>query len=45
MDKRRATDMKEFETIVNLPHWAVVEGRFRTGPFAKLRKVFDRRIA
>lgn len=42
MDSSRSVSMKEFETIVDLPSWALVEGRFRSGPVAKLRKVVDR---
>jgi hypothetical protein len=34
--------MKEFEVIVDLPHWAMVESRFRSGPVAKIRKVLDK---
>lgn len=42
MDSKRAVSMKEFELIVDLPHWAAVESRFRSGPVAKLRKVLDK---
>jgi 2-methylisocitrate lyase-like PEP mutase family enzyme len=42
MDSKRAVNMKEFEVIVDLPHWALVESRFRSGPVAKMRKVLDR---
>jgi methylisocitrate lyase len=42
MDSKRAVSMKEFELIVDLPEWALVESRFRSGPVAKMRKVFDK---
>jgi len=42
MDSKRAVTMKDFEVIVDLPHWAVVETRFRSGPVAKIRKVLDK---
>ena len=42
MDTKYAVSMKEFEVIVDLPKWAIVESRFRSGPVAKLRKVFDK---
>ena len=45
MDSSRAVSMKHFEQIVDLPHWAIVEGRFRTGPMAKLRRVWDKLAA
>ncbi|HWC18718.1 MAG TPA: isocitrate lyase/PEP mutase family protein [Terriglobales bacterium] len=42
MDSSRAVSMKEFEMIVDLPNWALVESRFRSGPVAKLLKVLDK---
>ncbi len=42
MDSKRAVSMKEFEVIVDLPNWAVVESRVRSGPIAKVRKVLDK---
>jgi 2-methylisocitrate lyase-like PEP mutase family enzyme len=42
MDAKRAVSMKDFEMIVNLPRWAMIESRFRSGPVAKLRRVIDR---
>jgi hypothetical protein len=45
MDSRSAVSMKQFEQIVGLPQWAVVEGRFRSGPIAKLRKFLDKLAA
>jgi len=45
MDSSRAVSMKHFEQIVDLPHWAIVEARFRTGPLAKLRRVWDKLAA
>ena len=42
MDSKHAVNMKEFEVIVDLPHWAMVESRFRSGPVAKMRKVLDK---
>jgi 2-methylisocitrate lyase-like PEP mutase family enzyme len=45
MDISRAVTMKEFEAIVDLPRWALIEGRFRSGRIAKLRRLIDRRVA
>ena len=45
MDSRRAVSMKQFEQIVGLPDWALVEARFRSGPMAKLRKFLDKLAA
>jgi 2-methylisocitrate lyase-like PEP mutase family enzyme len=45
MDAKRAISMKEFELIVDLPSWALVESRFRSGPAAKLRRVLDKILA
>jgi 2-methylisocitrate lyase-like PEP mutase family enzyme len=42
MDSRQAVSMKEFELIVDLPRWAFVESRFRSGPIAKVRRVIDK---
>jgi methylisocitrate lyase len=42
MDSKHAVSMKDFELIVDLPDWALVESRFRSGPLAKLRRVVDR---
>lgn len=42
MDSKRAMSMKEFELIVDLPDWAMVESRFRSGPVAKVHKIFDK---
>ena len=42
MDSKHAVNMKEFEVIVDLPHWAMVESRFHSGPVAKMRKVLDK---
>ena len=42
MDSKRAVSMKDFELIVELPDWALVESRFRSGPVAKLRRVMDK---
>ncbi|HVH85664.1 MAG TPA: isocitrate lyase/PEP mutase family protein, partial [Terriglobales bacterium] len=42
MDSTHAVSMKEFELIVELPQWALVESRFRSGPVAKIRKVVDK---
>ena len=42
MDSKRAVSMKEFEVIADLPNWAVIESRFRSGPVAKMRKVLDK---
>jgi methylisocitrate lyase len=42
MDSKHAVSMKDFELIVDLPGWALVESRFRSGPGAKLRKVLDK---
>jgi 2-methylisocitrate lyase-like PEP mutase family enzyme len=42
MDASRAVSMREFEMIVDLPKWAFVESRFRSGPAAKLRKTIDK---
>lgn len=45
MNPGRAVTMKQFETIVDLPEWAVLEGRFRTGRIAKVRKWLDKMAA
>jgi 2-methylisocitrate lyase-like PEP mutase family enzyme len=45
MDPQRAVSMKEFEMIVDLPEWAVIETRFRTGPIAKVRSWMDKLAA
>lgn len=42
MDSKRAVSMKEFEAIVDLPNWSVVEARFRSGPIAKMHKALDK---
>ena len=42
MDGSRAVSMQQFEQLVDLPRWAIVESRFRTGPFAKLRRVWNK---
>ena len=42
MDSRQAVSMKQFELIVDLPKWAFVESRFRSGPVAKVRRVLDK---
>ncbi|HKU27921.1 MAG TPA: isocitrate lyase/PEP mutase family protein, partial [Candidatus Sulfotelmatobacter sp.] len=42
MDSKRAATMKDFELIVDLPSWALVESRFRSGPIAKIHKVLDK---
>jgi 2-methylisocitrate lyase-like PEP mutase family enzyme len=42
MDSKHAVSMKDFELIVDLPGWALVESRFRSGPAAKVRKLFDK---
>ncbi len=42
MDSKRSVSMKEFEVIVDLPNWAIVESRFRSGPITKVRKVLDK---
>jgi methylisocitrate lyase len=42
MDSKRAVSMKDFELIVELPDWTLVESRFRSGPVAKLRRVVDK---
>lgn len=42
MNPQRAVSMTEFETIVDLPKWAVIENRFRSGPIAKVRSFFDK---
>jgi methylisocitrate lyase len=45
MHPQRAVSMKQFEMIVDLPEWAVIESRFRTGPIAKVRKWLDKLAA
>lgn len=45
MDTTRAVSMKDFELIVDLPKWALVESRFRSGPLAKVRKAIDKMLA
>jgi 2-methylisocitrate lyase-like PEP mutase family enzyme len=42
MDSKQSVSMTEFESIVDLPSWALVESRFRSGTFAKIRKVLDK---
>ena len=42
MDSKRAVSMQEFELIVELPSWALIESRFRSGPIAKLRRIVDK---
>lgn len=42
MNPQLAVTMKQFETIVDLPEWAVIETRFRTGPIAKVRSWMDK---
>jgi 2-methylisocitrate lyase-like PEP mutase family enzyme len=42
LDSKRAVSMKDFELIVDLPDWALVESRFRSGPVAKLLRVVDK---
>jgi 2-methylisocitrate lyase-like PEP mutase family enzyme len=41
MDSKRAVSMNDFELIVELPEWALIESRFRSGPIAKIRRVVD----
>ena len=45
MDENLAVSMKDFELIVNLPKWALVESKFRSGPLAKVRKAIDKMLA
>jgi len=45
MDETRAVSMAEFELIVDLPKWAIMESRFRSGPLTKLRKAIDKMLA
>ncbi|MBV9072053.1 MAG: isocitrate lyase/PEP mutase family protein [Acidobacteria bacterium] len=45
MDTKRAVSMKEFEAIVDLPKWALLETRFRSGPLAKVRRVVNKMLA
>jgi methylisocitrate lyase len=45
MDSKRAVTMKEFEAIVDLPKWALIENQFRSGPVAKLRRALTRLTA
>ena len=45
MNPQRAVSMEEFEMIVDLPKWAVIESRFRTGPIAKVRSWIDKMAA
>lgn len=45
MNEDLAVSMKEFELIVDLPKWAIVESRSRSGPLAKARKVIDKMLA
>ena len=45
MDAKHSVSMKEFEVIVDLPKWALVESQFRSGPLAKMRKAVTKIFA
>jgi 2-methylisocitrate lyase-like PEP mutase family enzyme len=45
MNPQNAVSMTQFEMIVDLPKWAVIENRFRTGPVAKVRSWIDKLAA